>query len=104
MRDARARRSTLDSDRARYSNLIQSANDQISRLESENNGLRSQASGVQSKVDSQLVECNAYKREADKIRNDISSTQSDYEVVNRQITVQEGLISSKQNEINRLTS
>lgn len=50
------------------------------------------------------MECTSYKDQADKLKIEIASKQSDYDQIVKQIDVQEGLISSKQNEINALVA
>lgn len=56
---------------------------------------------LQSRIDSQVLQCSTLQTQADTIRQQIAETQGNYDEINRQIGVQDQLIASKNNEIAR---
>lgn len=84
--------------------MLRDSNNQISTIERDISRFRVQLPGIQSRIDSRIMECTSYKDQADKLKIEIASKQSDYDQIVKQIDVQEGLISSKQNEINALVA
>lgn len=88
LRDARAQRAKLVDDKARYNSLLRDSNNQISIIERDISRSRAQLPGIQSRIDSRVIECTSYKDQADKLKLEIASKQSDYDQIVKQIDVQ----------------
>lgn len=97
LREARTQRNKLVDDKARYNSLLRDSNNQISSIERDVSRFRAQLPGIQGRIDARILECTSYKDQGDKLKIEIASKQSDYDQIVKQIDVQEGLISSKQN-------
>lgn len=68
LNEARNQRGKIQGDIVNYNNIISSSNSKVATLEGENSKLSSQLSGLQGRIDSQVVQCTTFQTKSNEIR------------------------------------